>query len=99
VKKLVIAGLCSAAVGVIGPLPAAQAETEADRCTTKSEYRQVKRGMTKAQVAKIIGYSGKKFFDFDPYETREYASCTHETGFVWVSYEHRKVTSKSANWR
>ncbi len=97
VNKLVIAGLCSLAFGVIAPLPAAQAAGE--DCTTKPEYRQVKKGMTKVQVKRIIGYGGTKFFDFDHYETREYESCKSETGFVWVTYDHGKVTAKSATWR
>jgi hypothetical protein len=97
VKKLVVACLCSLAVGVVAPPPAAQAA--ADDCTTKSEYRKVKQGMTKVQVKRIIGYGGTKFFDFDHYETREYESCKNVTGFVWVTYDHGKVTAKSATWR
>ena len=96
-KKLVLAGLCSVAVGVIAPVPVVQAAE--GECTSKSEYRQIKAGMSKAQVNAIIGYKGKQFFRFDQYETREYQSCKSETGFVWVTYDRRKVSAKSATWR
>jgi hypothetical protein len=96
-KKLVAAGVCALAVAVVAPIPVAQAEDA--RCATKSEYRKVRAGMSKPQVAQIIDYNGAKFYRFDVYETREYASCTHEDrGFVLVSYAHGEVTKKSAMW-
>lgn len=96
-KRLVAASLCSLAVGFAAPLPAAHAA--GDRCATKSEFRQVKIGMTKSKVKQVIGYAGKKFFDFDQYESREYRACSSKSGFVWVSYEYGKVTEKHATWR
>ncbi len=96
-KKLVAAGLCSLVVGVVAPLPVAHAA--GDRCSSKSEFRQVKIGMSKTKVKQIIGYAGRKFFDFDQYESREYQACSSKSGFVWISYEYGKVTEKHASWR
>jgi hypothetical protein len=93
-KKLVAAGICALAVAVVAPVPAAQAEDA--RCATKSEYRKIRNGMSKTQVAQIVDYKGVKFYRFDVYETREYASCGSDSGFVMVSYERGKVVKKSA---
>lgn len=98
-KKLVAGGVCALAVAVVAPVQPVQAAPAAEvRCATKSEYRKIKNGMAKAQVARIIGYGGKKFYRFDIYETREYAACTSDSGFVMVSFERGKVTDKSAVW-
>jgi hypothetical protein len=96
VKKFVLAGVCVLTIAVVAPAPVAQAA--GDRCATKSEYRKIKNGMSKVQVTRTIGYRGTKFFDFDQYETREYASCKSESGFVMVSFENNRVTKKSAVW-
>jgi hypothetical protein len=96
VKKYVMAGVCALALGVVAPAPAAEAA--GDRCATKSEYRQVKNGMSKAQVTRIIGSPGRRFFAFEANETREYASCTSESGFVWVGFEGNRVVKKGAVW-
>jgi hypothetical protein len=96
VKKFVVAGICALAVSVVAPVPVAQAA--ADRCTTKSEYRKIKDGMSRAQVVKLIGYRGKVMFRFAPYETRVFASCKSTGGSVLVSFEHKLVTDKSAVW-
>jgi hypothetical protein len=96
VKKFALAGVLALTIGVVAPAPVAQAGK--DRCAAKSEYRKVKNGMSKVQVTRTIGYRGTRFFDFDQYETREYASCKSESGFVMVSFEHNKVTKKSAVW-
>ncbi len=96
-KRLVAASLCSVVIGVVAPLPAAH--SAGDKCATKSEFRQVKLGMSKAKVKQVIGYGGRKFFDFDQYESREYQACKNTSGFVWVSYEFGRVTEKHASWR
>ncbi|MDQ4051400.1 MAG: hypothetical protein M3237_01705 [Actinomycetota bacterium] len=94
-KKLVAAGICALAVTMVAPAPVAQA---ADRCATKSEYRKIKVGMSKARVTQIIDYGGTRAFYFPPYESREYATCTSEAGFVMVSFERKRVTKKAAVW-
>ncbi len=55
--------------------------------------------MSKTKVKQIIGYGGRKTFDFEQYESREYQACSRTSGFVWISYRYGRVTEKHASWR
>ena len=109
-KKFVVAGVCALAVGVVAPMPIAQAQSQAqagsqsqaqaaaDKCASRAEYRKIRAGMTKVEVAQIIGYKGVLQFSFPPYSTREYASCQGAGGYIAVTFKNRKVTEKKAVW-
>ena len=111
-KKLIVAGACALAVGLVAPMPVAQAQSQvqsqvqsqakakaaAAKCASKLEYRKVRAGMTKVEVAQIFGFKGVLQFSYPPYSTREYAACTGNGGYVTVTFKNRKATEKEAFW-
>jgi hypothetical protein len=59
-------------------------------CVSRTEYRQARRGMSQAQVARIFGATGKVSSrgDFGGYKfvSRTYRPCTSRYGTVYVSF-------------
>ena len=102
-KKLV--GVASALIVSAGLVYAGGAPAQADSpgCVAKIEYRNVNRGMDKANVHHRFDTYGKQFSSYviggDHYQSREYKPCTDRRyGFVWVDYKNGHVTGKAAYW-
>ena len=84
-------------------LAAAPAQAGSERCVTRHEYRNVHRGMEKANVHNRFDSAGKQTSAFsiggDHYQSREYKPCTDRRyGFVWVDYKNGRVQSKGVYW-
>lgn len=84
-----------------GLVESAQADTAG--CVTKSEFRNVSRGMSKTRVHNIFDTSGRQTYFSSGYgtryESREYKACVHPRwSFIDVSFKNGKVDSKSAYW-
>lgn len=66
-------------------------------CVTYAEFRKVKNGMTKGQVAKIFGTKGKLEASSEgggyKFEIRGYDGCT-QYSYVTVSFTNGKVDGK-----
>jgi hypothetical protein len=66
-------------------------------CATKSEFKKVKRGMSRYRVANILDSDGKLKFRSGPYMTREYPACARYA-FILVDYRRGQVDGKTGAW-
>lgn len=105
--KKVIASLAAGVVasfGVVATAPAASADT--GTCVTRTEYRQVSRGMTKAKVHRIFDIDGKRqaIARSGGYvsEIRNYKTCSQYSA-VSIAWDKKpggvfRLSAKSAVW-
>jgi len=86
--------------------PSAQAKNKA--CVTRAEYKKVKKGMTKAKVAKIFCTKGKLSSKHNlpggqKLEARGYKVCTSKKGGVGISFLNKgkgfKLEYKTVAWK
>jgi len=92
----VVLGLAAALAAIVGaatiaaPQSASAAATPG--CVSRVEYRQARRGMTPARVARTFGTSGKVTGtgDFGGYKfaNRSYRTCTSRYGTAGVSFSN-----------
>ncbi len=97
------AALLVAGLGAVTP---AQADTPG--CVTRSEFKLVKHGSTKAKVHRVLDTTGKQTYYYSGYgrwESREYKSCVNPRwSYVNIDYKWSraagawKVDGKSAYW-
>jgi hypothetical protein len=72
---------------------------KAERCVTRTEYRKVHDGFTKARVHRIFDSAGTQTLLEGRYEIRNYTPCSDRRfGWVNVSYKEGRVTAKQAYW-
>lgn len=94
-SALLLAALMLGGVSVAAPTPAAAA----DGCVAQSEFAKVKKGFSKAKVARVFGTKGKREAISRGYgvtiEIRSYRACTR-FGAVSVSFENGRLSAKSA---
>jgi len=95
ITKLSLGGLV--ALGLLvgtAPLPA----MASPGCVTQQEFKKIRNGMSKAQVAKLVGTKGKLFSAAGSgsyrFEIRSYKACT-EFGAVSIGFMGGKVSSKT----
>jgi hypothetical protein len=105
-KKLLTS--LSLAVGLAAPTVALTAitTTPADAggspCVTRTEFRNVSRGMTEARVIRIFDSRGRTTYQGYGYKSKEWNACNSRYGFVVVDFERRsgafRVMGKAAYW-
>jgi hypothetical protein len=90
----VVIGLCAAVAAIVG-VTAATAPQSASAygtpgCVSRAEYRQARRGMSQAKVARLFGTTGKVTAngDFGGYRfvNRKYRTCTSRYGGAYLSF-------------
>jgi hypothetical protein len=102
-KKTLAAVIATASLSLTGlavTAPTADATTDrtaAAPCVSKKEYRQVKKGFTKARVHRIFGTAGTLAGRRGGIEARGYKGCT-TYGAVGVSYRNGRLIAKNAVW-
>lgn len=73
--------------------------TAADSCVSQREFASVKKGFSKAKVARVFGTKGSREAISRGYgvtiEIRSYRACTR-FGAVSVSFENGRLSAKSA---
>lgn len=108
-----LAAALAAIVGVTAVTgSAASADNGTPGCVARAEFRQARRGMTRAQIAAIFGTRGKQDYVYQGSrgyysESREYRACTVRYGVrgtVWVDFHRDRfgqpiaLESKFAIW-
>lgn len=102
-KKTLAAVIATASLSLTGlavTAPTADATTDrlaAAPCVSKKEFRQVKKGFTKARVHRIFGTSGTFVDRQRGVEARGYKGCT-TYGAVGVAYRNGRLIGKNAMW-
>ncbi|MBZ5735733.1 outer membrane protein assembly factor BamE [Nocardioides sp. TRM66260-LWL] len=88
----------ASAVAVLGPAGTASA---GQGCITPAEYAKVKRGMTKAQVQRVVGSNGVQDWSRrtggHTYEERFYSACRGLGGAV-MTFRDGRLNLKKAAW-
>ncbi len=100
-SAIAAAMLAATALGATSLAPAAAATTSVDParsgCVTYSEFKKVKNGMTKKQVAQTFGTNGKLEASSEgggyKFEIRGYNGCT-QYSYVTVSFTNGRVDGK-----
>jgi hypothetical protein len=86
----------------LAAITATPAEAGGSPCVTRTEFRNVSRGMTLARVVRIFDSRGRTTFQMSGYKQKEWNTCTSRYGFVFVDFERRngafRVDSKTAYW-
>ena len=95
--KRTLAALLGAMCVVVGIGAVAPAAADTARCVTRSEFRQIEDGMTRARVHNIFDIRGTRHHAYDPFEVRSYRTCPNlRNRVVSVSYRpNRHVVNKT----
>jgi outer membrane protein assembly factor BamE (lipoprotein component of BamABCDE complex) len=106
IRRVVLGAAVALTALVGGGAAVSHADDGSGACATRYEYRQVARGMTQRQVARIFGTWGKigSEFNYDGYRyvDREYRPC-RKYSYVSVSFSADpgkvlRVDGKFAYW-
>jgi len=94
----IIAALTLAA-GLVAPASPANAAG----CVTKSEYRQLRSGMSQTQVKNIFGTTGSVLSQSSGYGItivmRTYKTCApYKYGSISIMFQNNRLDTKSAIW-
>jgi hypothetical protein len=102
VTSLALTATLAAPTAVLTALNASPADAGGSACATRTEFRNVHRGMTEGRVTRIFDSRGRVSFQGSGYKSKEWNTCTSQYGFVWVDFERRngafRVTTKTAFW-
>jgi hypothetical protein len=90
----VAVGLAAAVAAIVGVTALAAPQSAAaygtPGCVSRAEYRQARRGMSQAKVARIFGTTGRVSGsgDFGGYKfvNRKYRTCTSRYGGAYLSF-------------
>ena len=83
----------------VAPVMVAAPADAASGCVTKSEFKAVDKGWNMKRVHRKFGTGGKLEFQSGSYKSREYRPCKRpKYSYVSISYNHGRVSSKSAFW-
>ena len=113
-RKIILGLVAATAVALplaVAAAPAAEAGLGDNRCITRTEFRNVTKGMSIDRAHNIVDYRGSQFYYDSGYpgqygwpasQTREYNQCGSGYGSVYIDYEKHwgvwKVDSKTAYW-